>query len=245
MSSRQRQCNVFPARSVNLQTSFMRNILLFLTAATMTITSCSKSSHNEPPDNGCIARVFIQLSDPSLTPAQTRTADSLLDVNHINHNNYRYLGMHQDSVNSHFNQYVMADQYANGLRLFTSQISYVFIDGILYYTSGASTKGTPLDTVPSLSLTRLRTLFSSDLKKREFKGSVTYGFRDSCYKAEFGYYNFAASNAPENLIKAWRVSIKYTGKGPLLGYPDDFPYAYYKDSNGELIGFLGNIIAID
>jgi len=38
------------------------------------------------------------------------------------------------------------------------------------------------------------------------------------------------------------VSIKYTGKGPLLGYPDDLPYAYYKDSNGELIVFSGNII---
>jgi len=224
----------------------MRNALLFLAAATITTASCSKSSHPEPPDNGCIERIFIQLSTPSLTPAQTRTIDSLLGLNHINHDNYRYLSLRQDSINGRSEQIILVDQYANGLRLFTSQIGYVFYDGILHYTGGGpTTQGTTPDTIPSLSLTRLRTLFSNDIKKREFKGSVTYGLRDSCYKAEFGYYDLAANNAPENLIKAWRVSIKYTGNGPLFGYPDDYPYAYYKDSNGELIGFSGNIITFD
>ena len=223
----------------------MRNILLFLTAATISVTSCSKSSHNGSLDNGCIERVYIKLSDPVLTPAQIRTADSLLDAIHVNHSNYRYLSLREDSIIGHFYRFLFADQYANGLRLLNSQIYYVFHDGVFQFPSVPSTHGTTLDTTPSLGLAHLRTLFSNDLKKREMGGSISPGNRDSCYKAEFGYYNIAASNAPENLIKAWRVSIKYTGRGPDYGYPQDYPYAYYKDSNGQLIAFAGVVVPFD
>jgi len=225
----------------------MRNVLLLLAAITITAVSCSKSSHNEPPDNdnGCIERAFVPLSDPILTPSQIRTADSLLDAIHVNHSNYRYLGLREDSINSRFEQFITADQYANGLRLLTSEINYLFYNGILNYTSTTPTRGTTLDTVPSLSLARLRTLFSSDLKKQEAQGGVGRGLRDSCYRAEFGYYNIAADNAPEDLIKAWRVSIKHTGIGAFSSYPNDLPYAYYKDSNGQLIGFGRAFISFD
>jgi len=216
------------------------------------IASCSKSSHHEDvPDNGCIVRKDIKLSPPLLNAAQIKTADSLLDVNHIAHNNYRYLGLRQDSLNGTFEQFITVDQYANGLRLFTSQLNYLFWNGIIHYTSGAPTQGTTLDTVPSLGLARLRALFSNDLKKRELggaggvSGSVSYGYRDSCYRAEFGYINIATDGVSENLIKAWRVSILTADRGPSFNYPYDYPYAIYKDSNGQLISFLGNIIAID
>ncbi|HVU58766.1 MAG TPA: hypothetical protein VHD83_27085 [Puia sp.] len=230
----------------------MKKAPLILSACVVMLTSCSKSGHNEStPDNGCIERVFVRQSQPILAPAQIRTADSLLDVNHIAHTNYRYLGLRQDSFNSHLEQYITVDQYANGRRLFTSQVNYLFWDGIIHYTSGAPIKGTTLDTIPSLDLARLRTLFSNDLKKREAGAAgglngnnVSYGYRDSCYKAEFGYIDIAANGAPENLVKAWRVSIKNSNAPDPL-YPIDPPYAFYKDSNGQLIGFVGNIIVID
>jgi len=186
----------------------------------------------------------MQRFPPPGTPSQIKTADSLLDAAHVSHNNYRYLGIREDSINGRFEQFITVDQYTNGLRLLASEINYLFYNGILNYVSATPTPGTNLDTVPSLSLARLRTLFSSDLKKQEAIGSVGHGLRDSCYKAEFGYYNIAADGAPENLIKAWRVSIKHTG-GTTFWYPDDFPFAYYKDSNGELIGFAGVFVHLD
>jgi len=233
----------------------MRNLFLFLIAAAsigVTAGSCSKSSHNEgAPDNGCIERTAIRISDPLLTAAQIKTADSLLDVNHITHTNYRYIGLQHDSVNGTFEQFITVDQYANGLRLFTSQINYLFWNGVIHYTSGNPTHGTTLDTIPSLGLAKLRTLFSSDLKKRELGSGlgignyVSYGFRDSCYKAELGYINIATDGVSENLIKAWRVSILTADRRPSFNYPYDAPYAIYKDSNGQLIAFVGNIISID
>jgi len=221
----------------------MRYRLLILSACALIIASCSKSSHNAPPDNGCIERIDIRLSDPILTAAAIQTADSLFDANHINHSHYLYLGMRQDIYNGRLEQFITVDQYANGLRLFTSSIKYLFWDGILHFTSGTPTQGTMLDTVPSLPLSRLRTLFTNDIRRNT--PPLSPGLTDSCYKAEFGYINIATGNAPENLIKAWRVSIKYTGKGPAFGYPYDYPYAYYKDSNGQLISFITGIFPID
>ncbi|MBN8851720.1 MAG: hypothetical protein BGO55_05415 [Sphingobacteriales bacterium 50-39] len=69
----------------------MKNILLFLTAAAITATSCSKSSRPEPPDNGCIERVVISQSPSLLNLTQTRTVDSLMDVNHIKRYTRPYL----------------------------------------------------------------------------------------------------------------------------------------------------------
>jgi hypothetical protein len=225
----------------------VRYILLLFAAAALT-ASCSKPHHHEDtpiPDNGCIERIDIKLSQqaqPALTAEQVRTADSLLDANHVHHDNYRYLAYHQDTLNGGFEQFIQVDQYANGLRLFASQINFVFSNGILYFTTAAPTKGTTLDTIPSLILARLRTLFSGDLQKQELGGSVSYGYRDSCYKAEFGYINIAADGAPEDLIKAWRVSILYPAMTPGHSDLNDEPYAIYKDGNGQLIAFVGNLI---
>lgn len=230
----------------------MKKIHLILSACVVITASCSKSSHHEDSsDNGCIERTTFGISDPLLTAARIKTADSLLDVNHIAHSNYRYLDLRQDSLNGTFEQFITVDQYTNGLRLFNSQINYLFRNGIINYTSASPTHGTTLDTIPSLGLAKLRTLFSNDLKKHELGAGagignyVSYGYRDSCYKAEFGYINIATDGVSEDLIKAWRVSILTADRGPAFNYPYDVPYAIYKDSNGQLIAFGGNIISID
>lgn len=226
----------------------MRYVCLLFICIAMA-SACSRSSHNDNefafPDNRCIERFVIKQSDPApgLSAQDRKTADSLMDVNHIDHSDFNYVWFYADSVNGHFQQYVAVDQYANGLRLFSSRMSFGFSDGTSNYTVGHLTKGTTLDTIPTLTLSRLRALFTRDIDL--YHGAVRSNVTDSCYKAEFGYYNTAPEAGPESLIKAWRVSIKYTGRGPLFGYPNDIPFAYYRDSDGKLLGFMGDVITAD
>lgn len=218
----------------------MRNLFFLLTAATITVTSCSKSSHPAPPDNGCIERVVIPQFPPLTDPSQTRTVDSLFDVNHIDHSHYRWLYYHQDTVNGRLGQYVYLDQYANGLRIFNEQANVSFSNGVLFFSGLYPTQGTTLDTVPALSLSRLRMLFTADLRKHAT--SVDPSLTDSCYLAEFGYINMAAGNAPEHLVKAWLVKIKYSNMAYLSNV---LPNAIYLDSNGQTLSFIGTLIEID
>lgn len=231
----------------------MRTLLLFLAATTTTVltaTSCSRSS-SPAPDNGCIQRIVIKQSDAGLSPEHTRTADSLFDVNHIDHRNYRYYAFQSDTFQtlySPFKKYdekvIRLDQYVNGLRIFNGEINYIFWDGALHYIAGKPIQSANLDTISSLSLRRLRTMFTSELLRPG--ANVTPEFTDSCYKAEFGYFNLSNDLEPEKLVKAWRVTINYSSASWYApygyGYPyDGYPAAYYKD-NGQLIGFAGNII---
>jgi hypothetical protein len=221
----------------------MRNLLLFLAAVMVTAASCSRST---PDDHGCIERTVIKLSDPGTNPAQTKTADSLFDVNHIDHHHYRYLVLQADTFKTQYPPYTQYDQkmvgvsqYVNGLRILNSDVYYIFWNGATHYISGKPIQNASLDTVPYLSLRRLRTLFTNELNKPS--ASVTPGLSDSCYKAEFGYYDLADNQTAPNLVKAWRVTVMFSN----LAYPyDGYPVAYFKD-NGQLISFSGNIISID
>ena len=211
-------------------------------ACALVTASCSKSK-STPHDSGCIERIVIALSDPGLTSSQIQTADSLFNVNHIDHSNYRYYWFEADTFRSqaspntlHLQTMVMLDQYANGLRIFNDQLTYTSIDGAFTYISGTPTPGTSLDTVPSQALPRLRAQFTADLPKT----GISPIYEDSCYTAEFGYYNIAPYNTPENLIKAWRVTIHSSA-----AYPYNYATAaIYKDSNGQFISWQGLNIPI-
>jgi hypothetical protein len=223
----------------------MKNISLLLSACVLITASCSKS--HTSPDNGCIERLVLKQSDPLLAPSQMHSADSLFDANHIDHSNFRYLLYSSGSVNGHLEQNVPVDQYLNGLRLFNSHITYQFFDGVLdpsiYTWQPRPSLGTTLDTVPHLTLPRLRALFTRDLNAH--KGYVSPGVTDSCYQAEFGYYNTAVNPAPESLVKAWLVTVKKLGSGLTFGFPPSEPYAIYSDSDEKLIAFSGYVISID
>jgi hypothetical protein len=223
----------------------MKNLFFPLIAWTLIIASCSRSNTPPPPDNGCIEESFIKLSTPGLPAAQMQAADSLFDASHIDHSNYRYYMYEpliltpQDSPSTHHDQKVVdLDQYANGLRILNGQTIYTFWDGKLHTMYGHPAYSTNLDTIPSLSLTQLRAFFTRDL--RTHSTSVNPGLTDSCYKAEFGYFDVSRNASSVNLVKAWLVTIK-SAPYP-FGY---YPRAVYKDDNGQLIYFQGNTFAID
>lgn len=110
-----------------------------------------------------------------------------------------------------------------------------FLDQQLSFTGGEITKGTSLDTLHQLTLPQLRGLFLASLQQFD---KAAGKFKDSCFKAEFGYYdlNIGVSYASEVLVKAWRIT-------PLNSvYPSEYPIAYYQD-NGKLILYDNGIQA--
>ncbi|HVU58765.1 MAG TPA: hypothetical protein VHD83_27080 [Puia sp.] len=221
----------------------MRNLLLLLAAATTAAITTASCSRTNPiiVDNGRIERITIPLSDPGITPAQIRTADSLLDANHIRHDNLRYYRYFEGSIPGEHDVYITADQYANGLRIFDLQKVYNFRNGVLIFGDTTMTQGTTLDTVPSMSLSRLRSLYSTGLHKTRHLYRVS--FTDSAYKAEFGYMDTTPFGPRETLVKAWRVSIKHTGMPN--NYPYDLPNGYFNDNTEEPIPDFSKTVVYD
>lgn len=221
----------------------MRNLLLYLAAATTTVlaaTSCSKSNPTIS-DNGRIERIAIPLSDPGISQAQIRTADSLLDANHIRHNNLRYYQFYETGTGAFHDVNVTADQYANGLRIFNLQKVFAFRNGVLVYGDTTMTHGTMLDTVASLPLSRLRSLYSTALHKNRHLYRVNY--TDSAYLAEFGYVNTTPFGPQQTLVKAWRVSIKRAGQPNNTAYA--LPDGYFDDHTGDCLPGISTTVSID
>jgi hypothetical protein len=220
----------------------MRNLFLLLAAATTAITTSSCSRSNPIiKDNGLIERITIPLSDPGISPAQIRTADSLLDANHIRHYNLRYYQYYESSIPGQRDVNIVADQYANGLRIFDLQKVFGFRNGVLVFGDTTMTHGTTLDTVPSMSLSRLRSLYSTGLHITRDLYHVN--FTDSAYKAEFGYMNTTPYGPQETLVKAWRVSIKYTGWPANNAY--DRPNGYFNDNTEGPIADVSSAVVYD
>ena len=215
------------------------SILLFLLPI---LSSCSKE--NEPvenskrlaADNGCIEKITIPVSSQgTLTDADYNLILSLFNSNGINNPNFRFTRTYHDSVQTYNGIYdfrnVFIIQYANGLPIFRESLNYSFRNGIFNSYSGNLTNGTILNTTPTLTLGQLRKLFIEDIESFDHKGDQ---YKDSCFKAEFGYFNLngGTGNTSENLVKAWHL------KSNFYSYPE----AYYRDDTGERIYYFNGIV---
>jgi hypothetical protein len=158
----------------------------------------------------------------------------LFKSNHIDNSNFRYYDYVHDSLQTFYPPYARLDekvvrvnQYANGLRIFTGDMSYVFLENKFDATGGELTSGTSLDTKPHLSLDELRTLFLNSAEMFDGAGNK---FKDTCLSAEFGYYDLNAgiSYMPEKLVKAWRVVIKNSEPN------SQYPQACYQDNGTQI-----------
>lgn len=204
-------------------------------------TSCSNSIDDLPEDNGCVERVVVPVSAHSINAADVPTINNLFSKNGIDNSNLRYFRYRHDTLQTQYPPYaqydqklVSVDQYVNGVRVFLAGRNFLFLSDNLNFQSSNPTNGTSLNTTPKLNVQQLRKLFLDNIEQFDHEATK---YKDSCFKCEFGYYNLNAgiSNAPETLVKAWRV----TPKNSIA--PSEYPLAFYKDDNGELIYYDNGI----
>jgi hypothetical protein len=213
----------------------MKNALTTLLFFATTFCACTKENLLLPEDNGCIDKVSVPVtSHGTLSDSDYDLISSLFISNGISKPNFRYTRTYRDSVQTYNGTYdfrnVHIIQYANGLPIFTETLNYSFRNGIFDSHSGSLTNGTKLNTRPALRLAQLRKLFIDDIESFDHNSSQ---YRDSCFNAEFGYFNLNAGtgSSSENLVKAWHLTLK----------SNLYPEAYYHDKSGKRIYYFNGI----
>src|SRR6185503_15105833 len=99
----------------------------------LTAVACTKSSTDIPEDNGCIERITVPVTAHSINSSDIPTINSLFNNNGIDNSKFRYYQYVHDTFQTLYPPYtaydehmVRADQYTNGLRIFSSGLLYVF-----------------------------------------------------------------------------------------------------------------------
>jgi hypothetical protein len=217
----------------------VKNTLITVFLIALTLSACNKDNTTPakqlPEDPGCIEKLTIPVtSHGALSNSDYNLISSLFIANGINRPNFRYTRTYRDSVQTYNGTYdfrnVYIIQYTNGLPIFTESLNYLFKNGRFNSYAGNLTNGSSLNTTPALSLGQLRKLFIDDIELFDHNGSQ---YKDSCFKAEFGYFNLNAGtgNAAENLVKAWHLTPK----------SNSYPEAYYEDGSGKRIYYFNGI----
>lgn len=216
---------------------------LFWIAIVLSVTACTKpyTSKALQEDSGCIERIIIPVTAHGINSSDVSTVNNLFSTNGIDNSKFRYYRYTHDTFQTLYPPYtrydqktVRIDQYTNGIRIFTGDLVYIFFDNNFHYRGGNLTNGTSLNTVPKLTLPQLRKMFLDNIEQVDHASGK---YKDSCFKAEFGYYNLNAgiSYAQEVLVKAWRVTLKNSI------YPSEYPIAFYQDNDGKLIYYDNGI----
>ena len=210
------------------------HLLIFFLFA-MTFFACRKANTDLSQDSDCIYKLVIPVtSHGTLSDSDYNLINSLFITNGITKVNFRYTRTYHDSTKTSNGTYdvrnVYIIQYTNGLPIFTESLNYLFTNGIFDSYSGSLTKGTNLNNTPSLTLGQLRKLFIDDIELFDHNGNQ---YKDSCFNAEFGYFNLngGTANNSENLVKAWHLTPKF----------NSYPEAYYQDNSGQRIYYFDGI----
>lgn len=216
----------------------MRIQFLIAAVCTLTAFACTKSKVDLPEDGGCIERIIIPVTAHSINSSDVPVVNNLFTSNRIDNSKFRYFQYVSQIFQTQYPPYtaydekmIKVDQYTNDLRIFTGSLLYLFWDNNIHFTGGNLTNGTTLDASPNLTLGQVRKLFLDDTEEYDHAGNK---YKDSCFRAELGYFNINAgtNNAPEILVKAWHVTPK------VYSYPE----AYYLDSDGKLIYYFNGIV---
>jgi len=233
-------------RVVIPKTIILKNNILAIFFLAVTFYSCSKEpvpavSKRTTQDNGCIERNIVPVNGHSVNGADLAEINNLFLNNGIDNSKFRYCQYLHDTTQTYFPPFAIFDEkvvkveeYANALPVFTAQLVFGFKNDTFNYKGGYPTNGTTLNAAPSLALAQLRKLFIDHIEEFDYRGDF---YKDSCFKAEFGYFNLNAwtSYSTENLVKAWRLTLKNSV------YPSEYPVAYYQDEGGTLIYYDNGI----
>ena len=215
----------------------MKSTLITFLLFALTLSACKKESPTKqlPEDNGCIDKLTIPVtSHGTLSNSDYNLINSLFTTNGISKPNFRYTRTYRDSAQTYNGMYdfrnVYIIQYANNLPIFGESLNYLFKNGIFNSYSGSLTNGTNLNTTPTLTLAQLRKLFTNDIESFDHNGNQ---YKDSCFNAEFGYFNLntGTANSSENIVKAWHLTPKF----------NSYPEAYYQDNSGKRIYYFNGI----
>ena len=210
--------------------------ILIISLFASSFYSCNKESYS-PSNNGCIEMVIVPVTAHSVKSSDAVIISNLFKQNNISNNNIRYERYNHDTIKLANPPYTVSDykyvsvlEYLNTLPIFNGYLLYVFKNDKLDFIGGYPSKGTNLNVFPVLKLVQIRQLFLNDLEIQDHKGKL---YQDSCFRAEFGYYNLngGTGKTDEILVKAWKV----TPKGR------EYPIAYYQD-NGSKIYYFNGII---
>lgn len=220
----------------------MKCTFLLLVFFAFAFVGCSKSdTENLPNDNGCIERILIAVTDHSMSRSDIETVHNLFKRNAIDDSKFRYYRYTHGTLQTLYPPFakydeksVRVDQYANGVRIFNGDLVYHFLNDNSNFRGGNLTKGTSLNTLPRLNLKKIRVLFLTSIQQFD---KAADKFSDSCFKAEFGYFNIngGTNNEQEVLVKAWRVTPKNSI------FPSEYPVAFYYDNDGKLISYNNGI----
>ncbi len=207
----------------------------------LTWGACTKSNTTLPEDSGCVERIVIPVTAHSINSGDVLTVNNLFISNGIDNSGLRYFRYIHDTLQTLYFPYtkydektVLVDQYLNAVNIFTGGLAYHFLNNNFTSRSGHLTHGTFLNATPQLTPEQIRKLFLDNIEQFDHASGK---WKDSCFKAEFGYYNLNAgtSNEQEILVKAWKVTAENSI------YPSEYPLAYYQDNAGKLIYYDNGI----
>jgi hypothetical protein len=196
-------------------------LILFIS---IVLASCKK----EGAAGGGISQVT---SLPTVSASDNDAIQTLLQSNNFSGKNQVFF-LYQSSMTESGNtevpyQVAEATQTRNGLPIFYSTLNYVFQSGSLLGLSGKVYGATSLNAQSSQTLPILKELFITEAVNKQ---GINASYKDSCYVAQFGYYNINLNNAADttaSLIKAWEIHPRNSA----------FPQCYVRDDNGSTIYF--------
>ena len=226
----------------------MKKILFAFLISTITFYSCKKNETTTPTkieeDKGCVERKNVLVTDHSghsINNSNIPIITGLFINNSIDNSKFRYYYYSADSVQTYFppyekfdNKVIRVKEFTNGLEIFTGEILFSFKNNLFNLQNGNHTNGTTLNNTPNLTVGQIRTLFLGHIEQFDHNSNQ---YKDSCFSAEFGYFNLnsGTNNQTENLIKSWKITLRNRI------YPSEYPIAYYQDSNGNLIYYSNGI----
>jgi hypothetical protein len=214
----------------------MKANMLLLLFFTLALLSCKKNNiiNLLEEDNGCIEKIVIPVrSRGTLSTSDYTLISSLFTINGINQSNLRFMRTYRDSLHTYNGTYdfrwVNVLEYRNSLPIFTGTLNYSFRNGIFESYAGNLLNGITPNTKSSMTPGQLRKLFVDDIELFNYQGNQ---YKDSCFNAEFGYFNLNSStgNNAENIVKAWHLTPKFRS----------YPEGYYQD-NGQRIYYFDGI----
>ncbi|WP_206599824.1 hypothetical protein [Hymenobacter glacialis] len=199
------------------------------------LSGCAKVDGPTPDgDKSCLEKQEVPVSAHSISANEKATVDQLFTANGIDKRNFRYIRYSRGELKTYYPPYatfdeqvVRVEEYANGIRVFTGQLIFLFRNGAFSSRTGSASEAFSLDATPNATPESIGVVFRAALKEYGDPGP------QPCVVVEFGYYNLNAGtgNAPERLVKAWKASRKGS----------EYPFAYVEDREGKLIYYDNGI----